>query len=39
MSAKLKHLAIVSDQYLVRDFYEAMFGMKPSDNPPAGQSS
>src|ERR1043166_2537199 len=38
MSAKLKHLAIVSDQYtLLERFYEAMFGMKPSpDNPPAG---
>ena len=38
MPAKLKHLAIVSDQYtLLERFYEAMFGMKPSpDNPPAG---
>jgi catechol 2,3-dioxygenase-like lactoylglutathione lyase family enzyme len=38
MSAKLKHLAIVSDQYtLLERFYEAMFGMKASpDNPPAG---
>src|SRR5438445_13298562 len=38
MSAKLKHLAIVSDQYtLLERFYQTMFGMKPSpDNPPAG---
>ena len=38
MPAKLKHLAIVSDQYtLLERFYGAMFGMKPSpDNPPAG---
>jgi catechol 2,3-dioxygenase-like lactoylglutathione lyase family enzyme len=38
MSVKLKHLAIVSDQYtLLERFYEAMFGMKSSpDNPPAG---
>jgi len=38
MFAKLKHLAIVSDQYaLLGRFYEALFGMKPSpDNHPAG---
>src|ERR1043166_270124 len=38
MTAKLKHLAIVSDQYtLLERFYQAMFGMKSSpDNPPAG---
>ncbi len=31
MFAKMKHLAIVSDQYtLLGKFYEAMFGMKPS---------
>jgi len=37
MFAKLKHLAIVSDQYaLLGRFYEALFGMKPSpDNHPA----
>lgn len=33
MFAKLKHLAIVSDQYtLLGRFYEGMFGMKPSRN-------
>jgi catechol 2,3-dioxygenase-like lactoylglutathione lyase family enzyme len=33
MFAKLKHLAIVSDQYtLLGRFYEGMFGMKPSAN-------
>ena len=33
MFAKLKHLAIVSDQYtLLGRFYEGMFGMKPSQN-------
>lgn len=33
MFAKLKHLAIVSDQYtLLGKFYETMFGMKPSAN-------
>jgi catechol 2,3-dioxygenase-like lactoylglutathione lyase family enzyme len=33
MFAKLKHLAIVSDQYtLLGKFYEVMFGMKPSPN-------
>lgn len=33
MFAKLKHLAIVSDQYtLLGKFYEAMFGMKSSPN-------
>src|SRR5947208_10576683 len=38
MFAKLKHLAIVSDQYtLLGRFYEALFGMKPSpDNYAAG---
>lgn len=38
MGAKLKHLAIVSDQYaLLERFYQAVFGMKSSpDNPPAG---
>lgn len=33
MFAKLKHVAIVSDQYtLLGRFYEGMFGMKPSRN-------
>jgi predicted enzyme related to lactoylglutathione lyase len=33
MFAKLKHVAIVSDQYtLLGRFYEGMFGMKPSQN-------
>ncbi|MGH7817421.1 MAG: VOC family protein [Candidatus Binatia bacterium] len=33
MFAKLKHMAIVSDQYtLLGKFYEVMFGMKPSAN-------
>ena len=33
MFAKLKHLAIVSEQYtLLGRFYEGMFGMKPSQN-------
>lgn len=33
MFAKLKHLAIVSEQYtLLGKFYEVMFGMKPSAN-------
>jgi len=33
MFAKLKHMAIVSDQYtLLGRFYEGMFGMKPSQN-------
>ena len=33
MFAKLKHVAIVSEQYtLLGRFYEGMFGMKPSAN-------
>ena len=33
MFAKLKHMAIVSEQYtLLGRFYEGMFGMKPSAN-------
>src|SRR5258706_5025267 len=34
MSAKIKHLAIISDNYsLLSRFYQALFGMKTSKSP------
>ena len=34
MFAKIKHLAIISDNYaLLSRFYEALFGMKTSKSP------
>ena len=34
MAAKIKHLAIISDNYaLLSRFYEALFGMKTSKSP------
>ena len=36
MSAKIKHLAIISDNYaLLSRFYEALFGMRTSKSPRA----